>query len=53
MLGLRTGGFLLPNSGKILPNVDPTRFNLKTVADAHAAVELKSATGKVVIDVAE
>ncbi|MBB3146881.1 NADPH:quinone reductase-like Zn-dependent oxidoreductase [Phyllobacterium trifolii] len=43
----------LVEAGKILPNVDPTRFNLKTAAHAHAAVELKSATGKVVIDVAE
>ena len=43
----------LVEAGKILPNVDPIRFNLKTAAHAHAAIELKSATGKVVIDVAE
>jgi NADPH:quinone reductase len=43
----------LVEAGKILPNVDPVRFNLKMAADAHAAIEQRSATGKVVVDVAE
>lgn len=43
----------LVEAGKILPNVDPMHFNLKTVTDAHAAVERRSATGKIIVDVAE
>ncbi|MFD8388797.1 zinc-dependent alcohol dehydrogenase family protein [Streptomyces sp. NPDC059680] len=41
----------LADSGSLKPVLDPRRFTLDTVADAHAAVEAGAATGKVVVDV--
>ncbi|MFG1807875.1 zinc-dependent alcohol dehydrogenase family protein [Streptomyces sp. NPDC049040] len=43
----------LADSGRLKPLVDPRRFTLETVADAHAAVETGTTAGKVVVDVAE
>ncbi|MFF5124906.1 zinc-binding dehydrogenase [Dactylosporangium aurantiacum] len=43
----------LVDAGALKPLLDPRRFTLATVADAHAAVESGAATGKVVIDVEE
>ena len=41
----------LVESGKLRPRLDPRRFDLGNVADAHAAVEMQSANGKIVIDI--
>ncbi|GAA2191371.1 zinc-dependent alcohol dehydrogenase family protein [Micromonospora lupini] len=41
----------LADEGAVQPIVDPRRFTLETVADAHAAVESGVSTGKIVIDV--
>lgn len=41
----------LADEGALRPLVDPRRFTLATVADAHAAVESGTTTGKIVIDV--
>lgn len=41
----------LAESGKLRPRLDPRRFGLGNVADAHAAVETQSANGKAVIDI--
>lgn len=43
----------LVNEGSMRPLLDPRRFTLATVADAHAAVETGTAAGKVVVDVDE
>jgi NADPH:quinone reductase-like Zn-dependent oxidoreductase len=40
-------------AGEVVPNVDPRRFALSTVGDAHEAIASRSASGKIVIDVAE
>jgi len=42
----------LIEAGKLLPIVDPRRFTLDTVAEAHAALSDGSATGKIVIEIA-
>jgi len=42
----------LVESGKVTPHLDPSHFTLATVADAHAAIRDRTATGKVVIDIA-
>jgi NADPH:quinone reductase-like Zn-dependent oxidoreductase len=42
----------LADEGKLAPVVDPRRFTLDTVADAHRALEDRSAAGKIVVDVA-
>lgn len=42
----------LVESGKVSPNLDPRRFTFATVADAHAAIRDRTATGKVVVDIA-
>lgn len=42
----------LVESGKILPRVDARHFDLATIGDAHALLEQRQATGKVVIDIA-
>jgi NADPH:quinone reductase-like Zn-dependent oxidoreductase len=42
----------LIEAGKLRPRLDPRRFNLSDVAAAHAAIEDRSATGKIVIDIA-
>ena len=42
----------LAETGKILPQVDPHRFSLTSVAEAHALIEQRQAAGKVVIDIA-
>lgn len=47
---LRAVGELADN-GQLSPVLDPRRFTLDTVADAHAVVEQGAATGKVVVDV--
>ena len=39
-------------SGELVPNVDPHRFDLGTVDEAHAAIASRSAKGKIVIDIA-
>ncbi|PWR10151.1 quinone oxidoreductase [Micromonospora acroterricola] len=41
----------LVDEGALKPRVDPRRFTLATVADAHAAVESGASAGKMVIDV--
>lgn len=41
----------LAESGRIAPRVDPHRFDLGSVADAHALIESRQAKGKVVVDV--
>ncbi|MGC4816087.1 zinc-binding dehydrogenase [Micromonospora sp. DT63] len=41
----------LADAGALRPLVDPRRFTLDTVADAHAVVEAGTSTGKIVIDV--
>ena len=41
----------LADAGGLRPLLDPQRFSLETVAEAHAAVENGTALGKVVIDI--
>lgn len=41
----------LADAGALRPLLDPRRFTLDTVADAHAAVENGTARGKIVVDV--
>lgn len=41
----------LAESGKILPRVDPRRFDLATVGEAYALQEQRQAQGKLVIDI--
>lgn len=41
----------MAESGHLRPVVDPRRFSLTTVADAHNAVESGTAQGKVVVDI--
>ncbi|MHA6758193.1 zinc-dependent alcohol dehydrogenase family protein [Streptacidiphilus sp. PAMC 29251] len=43
----------LVDSGTLTPRVDPRRFDLSSVGDAHDAVEQGAAAGKIVIDIAE
>jgi NADPH2:quinone reductase len=43
----------LAEAGQLRPRLDPRRFTLANVGDAHAAVEDRSADGKIVVDVAE
>jgi NADPH:quinone reductase len=43
----------LAEAGNIVPRVDPRRFDLESVAEAHGAVEQRTTAGKVVIDVAD
>lgn len=42
----------LVEQGKVVPRLDPQRFTLATVADAHRKLEARQASGKLVIDVA-
>lgn len=42
----------LAEAGKVRPVVDPRRFALNAVADAHREIENRSAGGKIVIDIA-
>jgi NADPH:quinone reductase len=42
----------LVEAGQLRPRLDPRRFGLLNVADAHAAVETQSAEGKIVVDIA-
>ena len=42
----------LAEAGKVRPVVDPRRFALDAVADAHREIENRSATGKIVVDIA-
>ncbi|MBV9559572.1 MAG: zinc-dependent alcohol dehydrogenase family protein [Bradyrhizobium sp.] len=42
----------LVEAGKIVPRLDPRRFNLDTIMQAHAALESGAATGKIVLDIA-
>jgi NADPH2:quinone reductase len=41
----------LADSGQLRPRLDPRRFDLSSVADAHAAIEDRSAQGKIVVDI--
>jgi NADPH2:quinone reductase len=41
----------LADAGKLRPLVDPRRFTLETVADAHRHLESGAARGKVVVDI--
>ena len=43
----------LAESGQLRPRLDPRRFGLSTVADAHAAIEDRSAQGKIVVEIGE
>lgn len=43
----------LADAGALKPIVDPRRFTLRTVTDAHEAVENGTAAGKVVIDIVD
>lgn len=43
----------LIEDGKLRPILDPRRFSLDRVAEAHAAIEDRSATGKIVVDIAD
>jgi len=43
----------LVEAGKLRPRLDPRRFALANVGEAHAAVEDRSAVGKIVVDIAE
>jgi NADPH:quinone reductase-like Zn-dependent oxidoreductase len=41
----------LAEAGQLRPRLDPRRFDLAGVADAHAAIEDRSAQGKIVVDI--
>jgi NADPH:quinone reductase len=41
----------LVEAGKIMPRLDPRRFDLDTIVQAHAAVESGATTGKIVLDI--
>ncbi|MFK3857169.1 zinc-dependent alcohol dehydrogenase family protein [Agrobacterium pusense] len=43
----------LVEAGKVTPLLDPRRFSFETVSAAYAEVENRTASGKIVIDVAE
>jgi NADPH:quinone reductase-like Zn-dependent oxidoreductase len=43
----------LAEAGGLRPRLDPRRFTLADVDEAHAAVEDRSADGKIVVDIAE
>jgi NADPH2:quinone reductase len=43
----------LAEAGKIMPLVDPRRFALDSAADAYREMENRSATGEIVVDVAD
>ncbi|MFD9127884.1 zinc-dependent alcohol dehydrogenase family protein [Kitasatospora sp. NPDC059571] len=47
-----TGIAALADAGRLRPRLDPRRFGLDTVAEAHALVESGGAAGKVVVDIA-
>ncbi|MGY3482626.1 NADPH2:quinone reductase [Bradyrhizobium sp. USDA 4011] len=42
----------LVERGKVAPHLDPRHFTLAAIAEAHAAIRDRTATGKVVVDVA-
>lgn len=42
----------LADAGTLTPRVDPRRFDLRSVGDAHDAVEKGATAGKIVIDIA-
>jgi NADPH:quinone reductase-like Zn-dependent oxidoreductase len=42
----------LAEAGQLRPRLDLRRFNLSNVAAAHAAIEDRSARGKIVVDIA-
>src|ERR1700760_912435 len=41
----------LADSGQLRPRLDQRRFTLSSVADAHAAIEDRSAQGKIIVDI--
>lgn len=43
----------LSQAGKIAPRLDPRLYTLDSVAEAHRAIEDRSAAGKIVIDIAQ
>lgn len=47
---LRSANALIER-GDLVPKVDPRRFDLSSVADAHAALVARTATGKIVIQI--
>jgi NADPH:quinone reductase len=42
----------LAEAGKLTPSIDGRRFGVDSIAEAHQAIESRSATGKIVIDLA-
>jgi NADPH:quinone reductase-like Zn-dependent oxidoreductase len=42
----------LVEAGKVLPSLDPRRFSFDTVEDAYTAMSDRSATGKIVVEIA-
>ncbi|WP_414712293.1 zinc-dependent alcohol dehydrogenase family protein [Sphingomonas sp.] len=43
----------LAEAGAIKPNVDARRFGIDAVGDAHATIASRTATGKIIVDIAE
>jgi NADPH:quinone reductase-like Zn-dependent oxidoreductase len=41
----------LTETGRIVPRLDPRRFSLETIEQAHAAIESGTAAGKIVVDI--
>jgi NADPH:quinone reductase len=41
----------LAEAGQLRPRLDPRRFDLANIADAHTAIEDRSAQGKIVVDI--
>jgi NADPH2:quinone reductase len=42
----------LVEAGKVVPSLDPRQFKLEQIEAAYAAIESRSATGKIVVDIA-
>lgn len=43
----------LVEGGQVMPVLDPRRFTLDSAADAHSAIQNRSATGKVVVEITD
>jgi NADPH2:quinone reductase len=43
----------MTEQGKLRPKLDPRRFDLNSVSDAHALLEARQSTGKLVVDVSK
>jgi NADPH2:quinone reductase len=48
---IMTAATRLAEVGKLRPRLDPRRFALSNASDAHAAIEDRSAQGKIVVDI--